>query len=245
MIDERHRPLPESAGALVLIAVRAYRRRFPLYFGIAFVGLLLEGVIAYLQPENPGFFYAGSIVVDSLISAAVTIGVIADMREGERTSDRDIALAAIAKWGLVAGVTAIVDYIEAWTNVLGDGSPDAGFGFMILPIAVLWGSIGFATVIAALDEKTKPLVLLFSSIGRSMTLAFARQNFGRLVALALVALLPSLVESILADQLGVRKIAGSDFMATIPIDAFVTGPLQAAFTIFYLDFVRRSSAGRN
>jgi hypothetical protein len=49
---------------------------------------------------------------------------------------------------------------------------------------------------------------------------------------------------ILSDQLGLRKVAASDFISVVPIDALLTGPLQAGFTIFYLDFVRRCAAGR-
>ena len=53
MIEDR-RPLPESIGALVQIASRAYRRRFRLYFGVAVAGLVLEALIAYLRPAVLG-----------------------------------------------------------------------------------------------------------------------------------------------------------------------------------------------
>jgi hypothetical protein len=246
MIDEQPRPLPESVGALVLIAVRAYQRRFGLYFGVAFAGLAAEAVAAYVRRNDGGFVLAGSIVVDSLVAALVTIGVIADMRQGERARNASVVSAAIAKWGIVAVVTMLVVFITSVTagTLIDEPSDAITYAFMILPVAVFWGSIGFATVIAAIDEKTSPFVLAFSSIGRSMTLAFARQNFGRLVALALVAMLPTLVEMILSDQLGLRKVAASDFISVVPIDALLTGPLQAGFTIFYLDFVRRCAAGR-
>jgi hypothetical protein len=56
--------------------------------------------------------------------------------------------------------------------------------------------------------------------------------------------LPTLVETVLGDQLAIRRVAGSQFIANIPIDALVTGPLQAIFTVFYLDFVRRTDNPR-
>ena len=103
------------------------------------------------------------------------------------------------------------------------------------------------TILAELniDEKTAPGVLVLASIGRSIALALARQNFGRLVVLAIVAVLPTLLETVLSDQLELRRVAAWQFIANIPIDALVTGPLQAIFTVFYLDFVRRSSAPRS
>jgi hypothetical protein len=245
MIEDR-RPLPESSGALVQTALRAYRRRFALYFGTAVAGLIAEAIAAWLEPKNLGFLYAGSIVVDALISALVTLGVVSDIREGDRLGDRAVAGRAIERWGIVAVVTALVEFVIFSTSDAVFGSPEAtGFGFLILPIVVIWGSLSFATVIAALDDKTPLGVLAFSSIGRSFSLAVARQNFGRLTMLALVAVLPTLVENVLAHQLELRKVAGSLFIANIPIDALVTGPLQAIFTIFYLDFVRRSSGPRS
>jgi hypothetical protein len=244
MIDDR-RPLPESIGALVSIAIRAYRRRFGLFFGTAFAGLVFEAVLAYLRPGDLGVFFAGSIFVDSFVAALVSIGVVADMRDGERMSDRDVAATALERWGIVAAVTTLVDLVTLTTAGSVVGPPEAtGYGLLILPIVVLWGSVAFATVIAAVDQKTSSLVLVLASVGRSISLALARQNFGRLIALAVVSVLPTLVETVLSDQLELRKVAAWQFIGNIPIDALVTGPLQAVFTIFYLDFVRRSSGPR-
>lgn len=242
MIEER-RPLPESIGGLVDTAVRAYRRRFALYFGVAFAGLILEAIIAYVRPGDEGFFQAGSILVDSFVSALVTLGVVADMRPDERPADAALAGTALGRWGIVAVVTMLVDIVTIFTSSSVFGSPqDTAYGFLVLPIVVAWGSLGFATVIATLDDKTAPQLLIFASIGRSISLALARQNVGRLIALALVAVLPVLVQSVLTDQLHLRKVAAWEFIGSIPIDALLCGPLQAVFTIFYLDFLRRTGA---
>jgi hypothetical protein len=175
----------------------------------------------------------------------VTIGVMADLRDGERLTDGAVIKLALSRWGIVAAVTTLVEIVTFATSGSVFGPPEAtAYGFLILPIVVLWGSVSFATVIAATDEKTAPSLLILASIGRSISLAFSRQNFGRLAALAVVAVLPSLIESVLSDQLELRKVAAWQFVANIPIDALVTGPLQAVFTIFYLDFVRRSSNPR-
>jgi protein-S-isoprenylcysteine O-methyltransferase Ste14 len=244
MIEDR-RPLPESSGALVQTAFRAYRRRFALYFGTAAGGLIAEAVATCLAPENTGVIDAGSIVVDSLIAAVVTLGVVADVREGDPLPDRAVAGRAVERWGLVAVVATLVQLITLSTSDAVFGTPEStGYGLLILPIVLVWGSLSFATVIATIDEKTPARVLAFSSIGRSFSLAIARQNWRRLAMLAIVAVLPVLVENVLMHQLELRKVAGSTFIANIPIDALVSGPLQAVFTIFYLDFVRRSSGSR-
>lgn len=244
MIGERL-PLPESVGALTQTALRAYRRRFPLFFGTALGGLIFEALIAYVRPGDIGFFYAGSIVVDSLLAALVTIGVVADLREGERLTNGVVVARAMGRWGIVAAVTTLVDIVTFFSSSAVFGPPEStAYGLLSLPIVVLWGSVAFASVIAAIDEKTAPATLVFSSIGRSITLAFARQNFGRLTLLALVAVVPMLIEAVLADQLELRKVAGWQFIANIPIDALATGPLQAVFTVFYLDFLRRTTGPR-
>jgi hypothetical protein len=244
MIDER-RPLPETMQGLVAIAMRAYRRRLRLFFGTAFAGLVCEAVVADFRPGDIGWFYAGSIVVDSLIAAQVTLGVVADVRNSGSLGDGALMSAALGRWGIVAIVTTLVDIMTFVTTDSVFGPPEAtAYGFLILPIVVFWGSIGFASAIAAIDEKTPSGLLVLSSIGRSVALALARPNIGRLTALALVAVLPVLVETVLSDQLEVRRIAGWQFIGNIPIDALVTGPLQAIFTVFYLDFVRRSGTAR-
>jgi len=245
VLEERG-PLPESIGALASIAVRAYLRRFRLFFGTAVAGLAIEGIVAYLRPSDIGLFYAGIVVVDAFLAALVTIGVAADLRDGDPLGDAAVATRALSRWGIVAAVTTITDIVTFSTTGSVFGPPEAtAYGFLILPIVVLWGSIGFASVIAAIDEKTAPGLLIFASIGRSIALALARQNIGRLTVLALVAVLPTLIEAVLSDQLELRKVAAWQFIANVPIDALVVGPLQAIFTVFYLDFVRRTAASRS
>ena len=249
MIQER-RPLPESVGGLMSSALRAYRRRFWLYFGIAFGGLVLEAVAAavaaYVRPGELGTLYAAPIAVDSLISAVVTIGIVADLRHDDRSTSATITGIALGRWGIVAVVTTLVTIVDTFTTSAIFGPPEnTAYGFLALPIIVLSGSLSFASVIAALDDKTAARILVLSSIGRSLTLALARQNLGRLIALALIAILPTLVETVLSDQLAIRKVAGWQFVGAIPIDALITGPLQAIFTLFYLDFVRRTTNARN
>ncbi len=244
MLEER-RPLPESIGGLIDTAARAYRRRFRLYFGTAMAGLVAEAIASYLLPNDAGLLQAGSIVVDSAICALVTIGIVADMRSDDRPTDGAVASRALARWGIVAVVTTLVNIVTLFTSDAVLGPPeDTAYGFLILPIVVAWGSLGFASVIAATDDKTSSFLLAFSSLGRSALLALARPNLGRLVVLAVVAVLPMFVEKVLVDQLELRKIAGSQFVGSIPIDALVTGPLQALFTVFYLDFMRRMNGGR-
>lgn len=241
MIEER-RHLPESIGGLLDAAFRAYRGRFRLYFGTAFLGFVLQAIVAYFSRDDIGVVYGGSIVVDAFVCALVAIGVVADMKPQDGVTDAAIANVALQRWGVVALVTTLVAIVTFFTGDAVFGPPqDTAYGFLTLAIVVAWGSLAFASVIAAIDEKTPPLVLALASIGRSISLALARQNLGRLAVLALVAVLPTLLENVLTSQLAVRKIPGWHFIGDIPIDALVTGPLQALFTVFYLDFVRRAA----
>lgn len=243
MIEERT-PLPESMGQLFATAWRAYTRRMPLYVAIALAAIATEAILTFAFPKSAGMLTASAIVCESFIAAFVTIGVVADLNiAATRPGARAIASAALARWWIVAGANAIVSFAG---NVIISGTIDgdsSGLGyFLILPVAVIVGSLNFATVIAAVDVKTRPELLVFSSIGRSMMLSFARANFGRMVVLSLIAIMPTLIETVVRDVLQTRHIGASDFLGFAPLDVFVTGPLQAVFTLFYLDFVRRAAA---
>jgi hypothetical protein len=239
--DERS-PLPESAGSLFDAAARAYGRRLWLYLGLALFALAIQATSKHLLPKDQGVELALNVILDAFIAAAVSIGVVSDLGPATtRPPTSAVLSAALERWWIVAGTSVLLQFITA-TLQSGLVAPvDSLSYFLMGPIVVALGSLNFATVIGALDRKSSPELLVLSSIGRSMMLAFARPNIGRLVVLSIVAAVPIFLQLVLADQLQIRKVASAEFLGNVSIDALVTGPLQALFTVFYLDFVRRAA----
>jgi len=241
MVDERA-PLPESFGGLWDIALRAFARRGVLYLAAAAAAIAVQGIAAAVDPRSAGLAIAANIVADSFIAVLVTLGVIADIRSSEPVDGRNLLSAALERWWLVAAVGLLitpVNYVAM--EAIFEPATDISDVFLLPIIIVGWGTLNFATVIAASDTKTPTRLLVFTSIGRSVALALARPNLGRLALISLIALLPALLEQILGDQLMSRHFAASQFFATVPVDALTAGPLQAVFTVFYLDFIRRTT----
>lgn len=243
MIEERSK-LPESMGDLFSTALRAYGRRLPLYLGVALLALVVQTALSAAFPTDRGILIAAQIVCEALIASLVTIGVVGDVHiAATRPGNGAVFDAALQRWWIVSGASlgiGVVDFF-ALGQIFAPGQ-DALDYFLILPLAVFSGSLNFAPAIAALDVKTRPELLVFSSIGRSFSLSLLRANLGRIVVLSFVALIPTLLETVLSDVLHVRNIRGSTFLGAVPIDTLVTGPMQAIFTLFYLDFVRRAAA---
>lgn len=246
MLLEERRQLPESMGELFGAALRAYGRRLPLYLGAAVAAIAVQSILAFVFPNDGGIFAGASIVCEALIAAIVTIGVIGDLNVTEtRPSNAAVFDAAVQRWWIVTGASLGLWAVGVVTigQIFAPNQTPLDY-FLILPLAVFAGSVSFAPAIAALDVTTRPELLVFSSIGRSLSLSLMRANLGRIVVLSIVALIPTLLETILSDVLHVRNIKASSFLGSVPLDTLAAGPLQAIFTVFYLDFVRRGAASR-
>ncbi|MFN2461410.1 MAG: hypothetical protein ABR591_12095 [Candidatus Velthaea sp.] len=247
MIRER-KALPETVGALFDTAFGAFGRRIGLYAGIALGGFIIQGAVAaalglvHGQRELVSLTsILASVFIDAFIMGVVTIGVVNDLAGDDPLSSRDIADAAMRRLLPLIGVNAVVafTFVETAGAVLLPSI--VSFALLVLPISTLWAVMDFATVVCAIEPGAGALLIALS-VGKSFRLGLAAPNFGRTVLLGLVTLPPFLLQIVLFDQLQLRHVRGLDFWASVPIDAIAVGPIQAVFTVFYLDFVRRAAA---
>lgn len=239
MLEERP-GLPESVGALFDTAFSAYGKRFRFYIALALGAFAVEGLLALLRPGDVGVSQAGSVCVDAVLYGAITLGVVNDVLGEHPIADRAVLSRTFARWWALAATSAIIAMVTLVTAAAVFG-PDSSDVFLALPIVVGWGSLNLASVIAATDTTTRATLLVPLSIGRSMALSLAWPNIGRTALLALIAVIPVLLQIVLDDQFRRHQYPAPSFWANVPIDALVTGPLQAVLTVFYLDFARRTA----
>ncbi len=232
--------LPTSLAGLFNVAAALYVRRIGLYGGLALIALAVQYVVGVLLPHTTGLVTGLAIVLDALLVATVSIGVAFDV--ARKPADwSTVLMGASERWGVVTIV--IVAY---YFTVLAFGSSVFGppdqtlYGFLILPIVVLWGAISLAQVIAAIEPVKSRLTLPFHALGKGMAVGFRAGNLGRLAILSIVLVLPALASGALAAQFAHQHLHDVEFWAYVPLDALVTGPLQALTTVFYIDFLRRA-----
>jgi hypothetical protein len=242
--DEQH-PLPESVGGLVVLALQAYGKRIGAYTALALASIVVQGLVVVAWPKNLGANLAASTCADALIAAFATIGVIADLgTKGQST--RTIFSHAVQRWWILAaiGVVQLSLQILFFSEIAGtpknalDVFSTALTGVMI---TLIYCALIVGTVVAAIDTTTRSLFIVPASIGRGLAVALAWPNISRLMILAALVVAPIIITGALDDQFKHLHIAKeqADFWAGVPIDALTTGPLQALFSVFYLDFVRR------
>ncbi|GAC1421261.1 MAG: hypothetical protein NVSMB5_14340 [Candidatus Velthaea sp.] len=248
MIAGDRKSLPESVGALFDTAFSLYGRRFALYATVTLAGFIIQAgaaaVFATAFPHVVPYAVAVlNVIVDAFIVGVVTIGVLADAGDSADVSGNDIAASTFGRLPVLIGVNFLVALIQLVIAPVYAVPTDLMLcALMLLVVAVIYGTLGFATVIAAGDAAASKGMLFLRSIGQSFRVAMAPQNLGRTALLGLCVLPVSLLQVVVLDQLQVRHVRGFDFLANIPIDALVVGPLQAVFTVFYLDFMRRIEA---
>jgi hypothetical protein len=194
-----------------------------------------------LIPHTLGTTQALGIVVDAFLIGAVSIGVARDL-EGLDEGWRTIFVAASERWGVVAIAGAIywLTVFSLMHGVFGTNE-ETGYGFFIPPIIAFWGAVSLAQVVAAIEPVKSRLQLPVISIGKALSVSLRIVNLGRLLFFSALLTLPVILQSGLFGAL-TRNVHDAAFWATVPLDALLTGPLQAISTIFYLDFARR--AGR-
>ncbi|GAC1413668.1 MAG: hypothetical protein NVSMB64_23900 [Candidatus Velthaea sp.] len=251
MIAGERKSLPESIGALFDTAFALYGRRFALYATVTLAGFIIQAAAAALFaaafPHVLAYAVAVlNVIVDAFIAGVVTIGVLTDAARADDVSGNDIVTAASGRLLPLIVVNFLVALTQLVVAPVYAVPADLTLCALMLPIvAVIYGTLGFATVIAAGDTATSKSMLFVRSIGQSFRLALAGQNLGRTALLGLCVLPVSLLQVVVLDQMQVRHMRGFDFLANVPIDALVVGPLQAVFTVFYLDFVRRIEAAKS
>jgi hypothetical protein len=221
-------------------ALALYARRIRPYALLAAAACVIQYIAATFVPHTLGSAQALAIVVDAYLIAAVSIGVARDLAgigEGWRT----ILTAASERWGAVAiaGVLYLLVVLSLERGVFGS-TEDTGYGLFIPPIIAFWGAVWLAQVVAAIEPVQSRLRLPLISIGRALSVSLRVANLGRLLFFSALLTLPVILQSGMFGALTARNVRDASFWANIPLDALLTGPLQAISTLFYLDFARRA-----
>lgn len=236
-------PLPESAGGLIMLAFQAYGKRIVAYTALAIACIAVQGLVAFAWPGNRGAMMGTNLCVDALIAAFVTIGVITDLGT-QAQATRTLFSHAVQRWWVLAAIGFVQLLLQIlFAVVVGSTSPDALDVFSTILSGVIITMISCAltmgTVVGAIDTTTRSLLIVPASIGRGLAVSLAWPNLSRLMMLAALFVTPIIVTGALDTQLEHVHMAQATFWVDTPIDAFTTGPLQALFSVFYLDFVRR------
>ena len=248
-VDENR--LPASIGGLIDLAFAAVAERAPLYLllsaAVFIVGAIVEVALPAAKLDTPQanlkllVFNYSSVFVDSLVIAAVAVG-IGTRVAGETGSSRAIAGAAVSRWLTVIGVNLIVQFVQIATaplSAIGKLPDPPALAILTAPLVwVLWGALSIAAPIAALSTD-RPTLAILSSVVRAVAIAFRTQNLVRLCLLAFVSILPQLMQNVATDQLTKQGVERVVFWANVPVDALTVAVVAAIQTVFALDFARR------
>jgi hypothetical protein len=239
VISDENR-LPKTVAGLFGTAGALYARRAGLYLALAGIAFVVQYVIGVLLPHSDGLITGLNIIIDAYFIAAVSIGVAFDLA-GKEADWSTVLLTANERWGVVSIVSLIYWLVESFFQQSVFGSPDdTGYGFLILPVIVLWGAVSLGQVAASIEPRKTTLALPFLAVGKGVMVAFRWVNFGRLVLLSLIIVLPTVANAALATVMLQHHVPEGAFWASIPLDALTLGPLQALSTVFYVDFLRRA-----
>ena len=247
--EEQH--LPPSIGGLIGFALSGWAANAPFYLllalGVFAAYALAEFAIpaAALETAQGQFkFYVlqyTGLFADSFVVAAVALGVAA-RGLGTPLLPRSLAAGATERWLPVIAVTflaqAVVAVTSTFSGLVTPPEPRA-LVYLAAPITwILWGILGLTGPFVALAQSRAALTVLVG-FGHAFTTSLRRGNLLRLCILAAITVLPSVVETLLQNDLMQQHVARSIFWANAPIDALTVGPLAAIQTAFALDFVRR------
>lgn len=238
--DERR---PQGFGALVDAALAAWVARWPFYLGLATASVLVQLGLDALLRFDPIALIAANVVIDGFLAAVVSIDVAARVRENP-LAPIPLLTAAAFRWPVVAVVEVIVTLIQLSTFRAIFGNPDETlYGLLILPGLAVTGVVALATVVAGIDASVPLYALPGYALFRSVFIAGAWPNLGRLTAGGVMLAVPMMLEQLLEHWLAAHGAASgpASFWANVPLDALVLAPFQAFFTYLYFDFVIRES----
>ena len=248
---EEDEHLPTSIGGLTGFALSGWAANAPLYLllaaGVFAAYALAEFAIPAAATETPqGQFklyvlqYTG-LFADSFVVAAVALGVAA-RGLGTPLSPRTLAAGATERWLPVIAVTFLAQSVVLLTNTFSglETPPEPrALVYLTAPITwILWGILGLTGPFVALAQSRAALTVLIG-FGHAFTTSLRRGNLLRLCILAAITVLPTLLQTLLQNDLVQQHASRPIFWANVPIDALTVGPLAAIQTAFALDFVRR------
>ena len=246
--------LPPSTAGLVRFALRAWAANAPLYLalqlGVFAAYSIAEVVVPAATVESPQgqfkqwvFLYTG-LFADALVVAAVAIGVAA-RGVAAHTSARVIMGAAIDRWLPVIAVSLVaqsVVYLTYASSGLGPPSEPRILQYLMAPLVwILWGILGLTGPFVALGPNRRAVSIVAAFV-HAFTASLHRANLLRLCVLALITVLPNILQAVAFHALVAHHVTRSFFWANFPIDALTVGPIAAMQTAFALDFARRAGA---
>jgi hypothetical protein len=247
--------LPPSIGGLLGFALRAWVAHAPLYLalqlGVFAAYSIAEAVVPAATPSSPqGQFklyvliYTG-LFADALVVAAAAIGVAA-RGVAAHTSARVLMGAAIDRWLPVIAVSLVaqsVVYLTSASSGLGPPSDPRILQYITAPFVwLLWGILGLTGPFVALSAERRAFSIVAAFV-HAFTTSLHRANLLRLCVLALITMLPNILQVVAYDALVAHHVARPIFWANYPIDALAVGPISAIQTAFALDFARRAGLG--
>lgn len=244
--------LPVSIGGLMAFALRAWAANAPLYAALALAAFALESVAEFVLPTAPiatpqGQFklyvlqYTG-LFVDAFVLAAVALGVAA-RAAGATPPVKAIAGGAVDRWLPVIAVSFLAQSVVILTTEFSGLVPPPEPRALVLIFApltwTLWAILGLAGPFVALGPRRAALAVLIG-FGRAFTVSLNRANLLRLCGLAVLLVLPNVLQTLLQNALIAHHVARAIFWGNVPIDVLTIGPLSAIETAFALDFARRA-----
>jgi len=246
--------LPPSIGGLIGFALRSWAAYAPLYVGLALFVLAAYALAEWLVPaataSSPlGHFkqyvlgYTG-LFADALVVAAVALGVAARSADAV-ASPRALTGAAIERWLPVIAVSFLAQAVVALTYAVSGFGPalePRALQYVMAPFVwILWGILGLTGPLVALAADRRVFSVLYGFV-HAFTTSLHRENILRLCVLAIVTVLPNVLQAVATNALDAHHVARPLFWGDALIDVVTVGPIAAVQTAFALDFAQRAGA---
>jgi hypothetical protein len=244
--------LPANIGGLLGFALRAFVANAPLYLalqvGVFAAYALAEWVVPAATASSPqGQFkqyvliYTG-LFADALVVATVALGVAAHSAKAD-VSPSVLTGAAIERWLPVIAVTFLAQSVITLTGGLSGLGPPSDpriLQYVAAPFVwILWGVLGLTGPFVALAADRRAFSVL-SGFAHAFTTSLHRANLLRLCVLAIVTVLPNVLQIVAYHALVAHHALRPIFWADVPVDVLTIGPVAAIQTAFALDFARRA-----
>lgn len=242
--------LPRSIGGLIAFALSGSATALYalLALGVLAAYSVAEYVLAPAGLTTPqGQFklyvlqYTG-LFADAFVVAVVALGIAA-RAAGVSATPRARLAGAVERWLPVIAVMflaqSVIILTGPFSGLVPPPEPRALSLALVPAVWILWGVLGLAGPYVALGSDRAAL-LVITGLARAFTLALHRSNLLRLCVLALVTVLPVLLQTLAESALQQNHTPRAFFWANAPIDALTIVPVSAVQTAFALDFARRA-----
>ncbi|HEY0383700.1 MAG TPA: hypothetical protein VGC72_16025 [Candidatus Elarobacter sp.] len=249
--------LPPSIGGLIGFALRGWAANAPLYLalqlGVFAAYSLAETVVPAAVASSPqGQFkewvllFTG-LFADALVIAAVAMGIAA-RSAGAVASPRALVGVAIDRWLPVIAVSLLAQAVVLATAISsGFGPPSEPRVLQLITapfVWIVWGILGLTGPFVALAPNRRPFSVIAGFV-HAFTTSLRRANVLRLAVLAVITVLPAVLQQIAFHTLVAGHVSRPIFWSEAPIDVLTIGPLAAVQTAFALDFARRAGDQRS